>query len=195
MISQQLELITAKIAWAVSLAEAKRQLEVETSDWDTIIQDLIYVAQEQVEDYCNLDLTAATYDLHLSEFPANGIILPKSPIASITHIKYYDSDNVQQTWAASNYYYNIHETPFKIRYSDSQDSPSVYNNRSDSISVRFVTGYTSPDTVPKKLKQAVLIATHDLFETRGDARREAISNWKNLITPEIIHHSTVENYE
>lgn len=177
----------------LSLAEAKRQLNVDTSDSDTLIQDLIYVAQRQVEDYCNLDLTAATWDLFLSDFPSYYIELPRSPVASITHVKYYDSSNVEQTWDASNYYYSIYENPTKVFYSDSASVPTLYEDRFEKISVRFVTGYTSPDAVPTPLKQAVAMALTDLYHVRGNSPREKFSNWHALVYPYRVFHSTTEN--
>ena len=193
MIKQSLQLITAQTQYCVSLSEAKSQLRVDTTDEDTLIQDLIYVAQSQVEDYCNLDLTPATYDLNLTDFPTKYITLPKWPVSSITSVKYYDSAGVQQTWAGTNYYFNAYAKPAIVFYTDSASLPSLTTSRFDIVTVRFVTGWTSPELMPKMLKQAVLIALTDLYETRGDSPRERVSNWQHLCLPFKVHHSTVEN--
>lgn len=95
MIKQSLKLVTAQTTWAVTLQEAKDQLRVETSDEDTLIQDLIYVAQRQVEEYTLTDLTGATYDFYLTELPTSEIVLPKSPVATLSTIKYFDSTNTE----------------------------------------------------------------------------------------------------
>ena len=193
MIATSLKLYTAQTTWAVTLQEAKDQLRVDTSDEDTLIQNLIYVAQRQVEEFTNLDLTGATYDFYLTNLPADGIVLPKSPVASISSIKYRDASNVEQTWATSNYYYIVQESPLRIRYTDAYTLPSLYTNRFDAITVRFVTGFTSPDALPTPLKQAVLIILTDLYETRSDTPRERFSNWQSLCYPYRVWHSTIEN--
>ena len=193
MIATSLKLYTAQTTWAVTLQEAKDQCNVDTSDSDTLIQDLIYVAQEQVEDYCSLKLNACTYEFYLTGLPNNGIVLPLNPVASITSIKYRDASNAEQTWATTNYYYSIQESPLKIRYTDAYSLPSLYTNRFDAITVRFVTGYTSPDTIPKKLKQAILILVNDLYDMRMNVPRQKFSNWEALCYSSRVWHSTVEN--
>ncbi len=193
MINTALKLVTAQTSWAVSLAEAKSQLRVDSTDENTLIQDLIYVAQRQIEEFCNLDLTAATYDFFLTDFPVNGIVLPKSPVASVTSIKYYDSSNVLQTWNSSNYFYSANENPTLIRWVDNVSIPSINSNRFDAIQVRFATGFTSPEVLPKTIKQAVLIALTDLYNARGNTPRTQFSNWHALVYPHRVWHSTVEN--
>lgn len=107
----------APLAHPVSLAQAKRQLRVDHSDDDTLINSLIGVAV----DYCQM-VTASrfamgTYRLDLDRFPEYGristhyclddtreqIILPIGPVNSVTSITYKDSDGTSQTWSSSEY--------------------------------------------------------------------------------------------
>ena len=130
-----------------------------------------------VETYTNRRLITGTYDLKLDSWRKR-IVLPYSPVTSITSIKYYDSSNVEQTWANTNYYYNVKEEPVEINYINSE--PSLYDYRNDPITVRFITGYT---TVPEALRQAILLLVGDMYENRLDYPRERFSTWKMLCQP------------
>lgn len=174
-----IQIQTAAASNAVNVAEAKSHLRVSHSNDDTYIGNLIKAAEGAVENYANRKLVASTFDMKLEDFPNGGIILPYSPVTSITHIKYYDTDNTQQTWASTNYYYNLAEEPVKIEYVDG-DYPDVYDYRSDNVEVRFVCGYT---TVPEGLRQAILLLIGDMYEMRMDMPRERFTAWKSLVYP------------
>ena len=41
------------------------------------------------------------------EYNSNYIVLPKPPVASVTHFKYFDDDNTEYTIASTNYYVDL----------------------------------------------------------------------------------------
>ena len=172
-----IEIQSAPSSNAVSAVEAKTHLRVSHSSDDTYIGNLIKAAEAMVETYTNRRLVAGTYDLKLDEW-GKGIKLPYSPVSSITHIKYYDTDNSQQTWADTNYFYSVKEEPTYIEYIN--DPPSLYDYRVDLIEVRFVVGYS---TVPEALRQAILLLVGDMYENRLDYPRERFTAWKMLCYP------------
>ena len=192
-IATSIKLITAATSNAVTTAEAKTHLKVDYSDAteNTFIDSLIVAAQRQVEAYTNRVLSDTTYELNLSAFPNGGIVLPFSKLKTLTSIKYYDSDNNQQTWANTNYFYEINETPPVIRYVDSP--PDAYSYRVDAVTVQFVVGYTSPEIIPAGLEAAIKLLLTDLYENRSDVPREKFTAWKSLAYPYRIWHSTTEN--
>ena len=172
-----IEVATAPASNAVSAAEAKTHLRVSHANDDTYIANLIKAAEGMVETYTNRRLITGTYDLKQSSWNKR-IILPYSPVVSITYIKYYDASNVEQTLATSEYFYNVSEEPVEINYINSE--PSLYDYRNDPITVRFITGYT---TVPEPLRQAILLLVGDMYENRLDYPRERFSTWKMLCQP------------
>jgi uncharacterized phiE125 gp8 family phage protein len=197
MITTALQTVTAQTTTAVSLTEIKAQLPTRitgTGD-DTLLSQLIGAAQEEIEGYTGLRLMESTFDFHLTGWPTNGIILPFTPIKSITSIKYYNTSNVQQTWATTNYFYNIYEQPFRIRYTDSSTPPDIYENRFDAVTIRFVAGYTSPDIIPLALKQAILLLATDLYINRDDKVRTMFTMWQRLAMPYRVFHELNENAE
>ena len=192
MIRTSLKLVTAATANLISTADAKTHLQVDFADatQNTYIDSLCLTAQQIVENYCNLKLTASTWDFYLTDFPARGIVLPFSPIASITSIKYYDSTNTLQTVSTSDYWYSIYENPCKI---EAETWPGVYDDRTDAVQVRFVTGYTSPDACPDALKTAILLLLRDLYDNKGNQVKERMETWQVIAYPYRVFHSTMDN--
>ena len=188
---QSVNKTAAAASLSVSTADAKSHLKVEHSADDTLIEAYVAAAQDEVESYTNRVLISSTFVMYLKEFPKYGIVLPFSPVVSITHIKYYDGSNILQTWATSNYHYNIYEEPCVIRYTDS--APDVYEDRSDTVQITFVAGYANAAAVPAPLIQATKLLLADLYENRTDVPREAFTSWMRRAYPYRVFHQPQEN--
>lgn len=193
-IQQSTNITTAAATASVSTANAKSHLKVEHSDDDTYIDGLVTAATQEVENITSRTMISTTYDMYLTEFPKDGIVLPFSPVSSITSVKYYNGSNVETTWDSSNYHYNIYEQPCVIRYVD--DYPDTYEDRSDAVVVRFVAGYANAAAIPAQLIQAIKMIIGEYYETRSDVPRDAVMTAvKRLTWPHIVHHSPNENQE
>ena len=192
-IATSIKLITAATSNAVTTAEANYWPKVDVSDaTDNAFMDTLVVsAQRQVEAYTNRVLNDTVYEFNLSAFPAGGIVLPFSKLKVLTSIKYYDTSNNIQTWADTNYFYDLNETPPVVRYVDS--SPDTYNYRVDAVTVKFTVGFTSPEVIPEGLKVAIKYLMTDIYENRVDMPREKFTAWKSIAYPFRIWHSTSDN--
>ena len=189
---------TAPADNCLTLTEVKDYLKVETSAEEALIASLLDAAESVVEAYCNRKLMKGVYDFTLKDFPAYGIVLPFSPVVSITSITYYDSNNSLQTWASSNYMVNVNSEPTRISYIN--DYPDVYEDRDDAVIVRFTVGYSSSSTtatqqaaVPGALKMAILRYIGDLYAIRQDQVREKFTSWMQLTYPFRVFHYPNEN--
>ena len=185
---QSITVATAAAGNCMTVATLKSELKIEVSTDDTILATKLAAAERMIEEYTNRRLMKTVYDLTLSDWPAGGITIPYSPVLSIDSIKYYDANNVQQTWAATNYFYNASSEPCCIQYYDS--TPSIRDKRTDVITVRFTVGYSSSETlataqaaVPGMLHQAIVQMAGDLYFTRQDAVREKFTSWKMMAYP------------
>lgn len=156
---------TAAAETPVSLAEAKLHLNMLDAETyaDTLITSLIKAATEVSQAYTWSQFVSATYNAYCSYLPEYFTIW-KNPVSSITHIKYYDADNVQQTLATTKYevYKENGITKIKIL-----DAPVVYN-RMDAIEIRMVCGYGAASAVPDAAKAAIKLTVGHLFEHRED---------------------------
>lgn len=146
------KLITAPASYPIDLTAAKAHLKVEHSDEDSLITSYLDAATQYVETLSGLHLVSQTWEQHQHGFYCLNYLL-KLPVQSITHIKYYDGDNVLQTLDSSAYRL---QAPYKGRaWLEATDTwPSTYC-RSDAVQIRFVAGFS---TVPERAKQAVRLA-------------------------------------
>tara|TARA_R110001606_G_scaffold339715_2_gene487828 strand:- start:643 stop:1260 length:618 start_codon:yes stop_codon:yes gene_type:complete len=163
----KLVLKTAPVSTAITLAEAKQHLRVD-SDFDddnAYITSLIGVATNLVEQFTRRRLITQTYNLFYDNFPPY-IDLQVGIIDSITHIKYYDSDNVIQTLAASEYDLDKRINPGRVYQSKTGSFPGTYD-RPNAVEIEFVVGETSAD-VEDAIKQAMLITVGRYYEQRQD---------------------------
>lgn len=158
-------LVTPPVAEPVTLAEAKKQLELASSDTahDAHLALLIQAAREQWEADTDSCCLSQTWKVYAEEFDDDEIYLPKRPIQSVTHVKYYDASNVQQTLSTS--VYSLDDAARAVRLDSLQIWPAVYD-RFDAITITFVAGYTSAAAVPAIHKQAILLLVGKYFENR-----------------------------
>lgn len=193
MITTAIQIITAG-SQAITTADGKQHLKLDyaaTAD-NTEIDNMIIAATKQVEAFTGRICMPTVIDFHLTGFPVGGIVLPFSPISVITSVKYYSDATTQVTWDAANYFYTLYEEPCKIGYVNGS-APSVYQYRNDAVTVRFTCGYADAATIPKTLRQAILLKLGDLYGVRGDAVREKFTLSDMVLWPERIIHTNGEN--
>lgn len=165
----QYKITTAPATEPITLAEAKSQCRIETSftDDDTWLNTVITVVREQAEDILNRALIDQTITMVADEFP-DFFEIPQPPLSSITSIKYYDEDNVQQTLATSEYEVNNYIEPALVTKAYDVTWPATYT-RFDAVEVVFQAGYANAAAVPTSVKQGMLMMLTDLYDNRSQA--------------------------
>ena len=121
---RSLKVDTAAASPVYTTAQMKTFLKVDVSDDDTLIDNLIEAATESCQIYTNqyfINTVVTQYSDNWKEFYS----LYKSPVVSITHVKYYDSDDAQQTLASSNYVLDNISKPARIGVSVTGDLPNL----------------------------------------------------------------------
>ena len=167
-----LSLIAAPATEPISLDEAKAHLRVSVTDDDALIEALIVAARERAEQETRRALITQTWDAIGRSFP--GVIrLPKPPLESVTHVKYFDTANVEQTLSALTFYKvsapaGADAAPGRISLRYGQVWPSVYAEE-DVVTVRFVAGYGDAEDVPRTIKQGMLLAIGNWYANRETA--------------------------
>jgi len=163
-------LVTAATGTAVTLSEARRQcgLPEDYAYHDSHLLALINAAQSYVERHTARALISSTWDYTMERFPYGDepLWLPKSPLASVTSVKYYDADGTQQTWTSSEYVVFTDRQPGCIRLASDAAWPSV-GTRPQPVTVRFVAGYLSASAVPADLRACLLLLIEQWFTHRG----------------------------
>ena len=114
------------------------------------------------------------------------IEVPKPPLASVTHIKYYDTAGTLQTWAVANYDVQAPGGPRcargRIALSHGIAWPSTYGEIGD-VQIRFICGYGAAGDVPKLLKDGMLIdlGTLDLQRDGVTGMTSDVDGWTGQI--------------
>lgn len=185
---------TEPSAEPVTSIEAKLHLRVDHTDDDTLITILIQAARELVEQHLGRSLITQSRTIKLDTFPrcSNAILIPYGPLVSVTTLKYYDEDEVQQTLSSSLYWVDSSSNIPRIVVKDSW--PGIFD-MPNAVEIIYVAGYgASGSFVPKPIKQAMLLVIGHLYENReqvGDIRHELPFGVETLLAPYVLEQSVV----
>lgn len=162
-----LSLYTAPATEPLSTTEAKLHLRVDHSDEDTLIANLIEAARQTIEERTGRALITQTWALSLDTLPygERELFLPRPPLQSVTHLKYYDTDGNQQTWTNTNYIVSTSYQPGRLSLAYNISWPSI-QYRVDAIDIRYVAGYGAASAIPEGLRQAMLLLVGHWYTNR-----------------------------
>lgn len=159
-----LDLVTPPAEEPVSVDDLKQNHGITISDDDEMLQDLIEDAREYVERsvWGGVALLTQTWDLTLPRFPcgAESLPLPRPPLQSLTHVKYFDGNNqlttlYESTGTTSSLIVTTpHRAPGTLTPAVSTQWPATIC-RPDAVQIRFVAGYASAAACPKLFRRAI----------------------------------------
>lgn len=200
MISAAVRIIDAT-SEPVSLSEAQAWLRVDSQDDATELTTLITTARQIVEDFTGRALLTQTWRLVASEWPEgrfagveNVVQLPRSPLASVTSVKYYpENGGAQATFASTNYHVVTALTPGAIVLADGASWPDLAV-RPDAVEVNFTAGEASAATVPAGLRHAVLLVLAHLYELRSPVNVGNIVNELPFSLRHLLESHRVEGW-
>ena len=157
-----LTLVTAPESYPTDLDAIKAHLRIDEDTDDTLLTAYIEAATSYCEVQTGRAYVSQTWDLMLSSF-SNPIWIPKPPLQSVTYVKYYDSDNEQQTWGSENYHVVTGtKAQGRLEPVNGVSYPATYS-RPDAITIRFVAGYSS---MPAQVVHAVKLLCGHFYENR-----------------------------
>jgi len=160
------KIVTQPAIEPLTVTEAKLQLRVSGTSEDSLITSFIVAARQHAENYMNRSLITQTWDYYLDNF-RNEMVIQKSPVASITSIKYQDEDNAEQTLASTYYDTDLVSEPARVTLAYGKDWPYTYD-KTNAVVMRLVTGYGLAVSVPSQIKQGMYLYITYLYEHRGD---------------------------
>ena len=158
------QVITPASTYPVSLTEAKAHLKVDINTDDTLITNLIIASTQLSEEYTNRFFIDTVINQTCTTF-TDLKQLYKSKVVSVTHVKYYDSDNTLQTLAASNYVVNNQFEPAQINLVVDGSFPDIAD-RIDAVECKYTVGYGAASDVPNAIKQAILLTIGNWYANR-----------------------------
>jgi uncharacterized phiE125 gp8 family phage protein len=157
-----------------------------------MILSMIKEATRWAENLIHFRICSQVWNYYLDKFQST-IYMPYPPISSITHIKYYDSNNVQQTF--TDYSLDGISKPGRLT---ATSWPSTYD-KFNAVEIRFVCGFDSEDEIPDDIKTAIYLRVADLYEIRQNSYAQPglmlmVENREasyNILFPYIIFNSVV----
>ena len=156
---------TAPTSEPVTKAEAKLFARIDITDDDDLVDSLIEAARREAEIFTRRSFINTTWDLTLDEFPAE-ILLPRSPLSSVTSITYVDTSGTTQTLTSTLYRVDTKSLPGRITPSYGNTWPAT-QAVTNAVTVKFVVGYgATAASVPEVIKTAIKMMVNDWYEHR-----------------------------
>jgi uncharacterized phiE125 gp8 family phage protein len=148
---------------------------------DTYLESLITVARDIVEEHVGRRLINQTWNYYLDEWPRKDHIkIPYAPLVSVASIKYTDCDGTEYTLSTDSYTVDINSEPGRVILPYDGSWPSVTLHPMNPINIEYVAGYGGSTSVPKVIKQAMLLITGDLYENRENSRDTKYGELKEI---------------
>jgi|TARA_Y100000310_G_scaffold331472_1_gene405122 uncharacterized phiE125 gp8 family phage protein len=150
----------------ITTAEAKAHLRVDFSDEDTYIDTLISTARGICETYCNRVFITQTWRQNEDRWSIP-IKLKVNPVVSLTSLKYYDTNETQQTLtdSSANFQKDFNSDEAKIFEGLTNSYPSL-GDTINPIEIIYVCGYGAASAVPVEIKHAIKLMVSHLYENR-----------------------------
>jgi uncharacterized phiE125 gp8 family phage protein len=163
-----MKVITPPATEPVTLAEMRTQLGItDATDTasDTTITRRIIEARQWVEGHIRRALITQTLEIRMDCFP-EFIFLPYPPVASITSVKYINTDGTETTLGSSNYVLDDYPLVPFIREAYGISWPSV-RDEPNAVRVRYVAGYGVASSVPETIKEAIMMVVGHWMNSQG----------------------------
>lgn len=177
-----LRLVTGPTAEPVSLTDVQSHLRAPVDGEDAaLIEAYVQAAREAVENETGRALMPQTWQLRLSDFPAdNGAIyIPLPPLVSVTSIAITNADGDAETISGSLYQVETPSGPRAqagyILPASGEDWPTVQEDTIGAVRVTFSAGYTNAAAVPAALRAAILLIVGELYENREASAERALT--------------------
>jgi uncharacterized phiE125 gp8 family phage protein len=150
----------------VTTTNQKDWMRVDGSDEDTIIGNLASASRAYVEMSTNRQMITATWVYKFDTFPQGDLVLPISPLQSVTSITYVDTAGATQTWSSALYTVDTASDVGRVRPIYDEDYPSSRGYAQDVV-VTFVAGYGDASSdVPDTALTAIKLLASNWFENR-----------------------------
>lgn len=159
------KLITLPASEPITLDEAKSQLRFTSNAEDALISSFISAARDLCEMETGRALIAQTWEQSRCGF-MDEMILGRAPVASITSIKYTDSNGAEQTLASTEYVLdNASDSFARVVIAPNKSWPAVYPGI-NTVRIRYVAGYADAAAIPEALKQWMKLQISHWFRNR-----------------------------
>lgn len=159
----------APIQEPITLTDVKLHCRAlaDVADEDPVIAMYAKGARLWAEHYTSRAFFTQTYRLEQDDFTRE-IWLPRAaPLQSVTSVKYYDTDGVQQTLATTYYRVDTTSEPGRVVLKPGQSWPSVQCERGQAVEVIYVAGWSTVQAIPDDIRVGICWMADHLYEHRS----------------------------
>ena len=159
---------TGATSAVVTAAEFKTHARIYHTQDDAYIATLILSATQVIEAETRRALFNRAFAYQLEGFPADGeIILPRSPLSSVTSVTYTDAAGATQTLSSSLYHVYSVNGVGRVVLKSTASWPATLGTGALDVTVNFVAGYGATSaSVPAALEHAVLLQATHMYDNR-----------------------------
>ena len=156
ILSHSDDLSVAPAVEPVSVADARRNSDVDDSYRDVDFSRWITEARKQVEHDSRLSLVNQTRIRKLDAFPSESYITLRAPLVSVSSISYIDTGGDSQTWSSAEYEVDtvrscVHLLAHTYSYPTTRVTPNA-------VTITYISGHgATAATVPEAAKAAILL--------------------------------------
>ena len=203
-----LQITTPPTQEPVSLQEVKEYLRVEDNTDERILRPFIQTARNIAEEHLSRSLMQQTLTLFVDAYDEladplwegfrtgpylnyykNHIVLPRSPVQSVTAVSTFNDEDTETTFAASRYFVDNVREPSRIVLRQGETFPTALRV-ANAIKVVYVTGYANAYAVPEPIRMGMMQHIAYLYEHRGDMYEAAAPMppiVKKLYAPYVVY--------
>lgn len=190
---------TASTTLALTLQEAKAQLNVSSTNDDAKITAYIKAATKTLEDRASRCFVTQTRTLKMHGFDDPRYVYdrcirpPRSPLKSVSSITYVDTNGTTTTLPSSDYTVSTGDMPGLIGEAYNATWPAT-RKQYNSVTVTYVAGHSTVTTgVPANCKEAVGMVAGHWYRNReavltGTISKEIEWGVDHLLGPEMVEH-------
>lgn len=182
----RLRLVTKPAIEPVTVAEVKTLTHVSHDVEDDLINRWIKTARQKAETYQWRAYINQTLELSFDRFPRMPIEIPRSPLQSVTSIKYTDFEGTETTLYESGsedmFLVDTEGEPGRINLAYNESWPSVTLRSLSPVQIVFVAGYgDEASDVPDFVKDAILMYCGWRYENRAAEEGDIPESFYDLL--------------
>jgi uncharacterized phiE125 gp8 family phage protein len=166
-------LVTAPVIDPVTLDYVKKHTRIDYDVQDLLLSLWVKSATEQIEYITGMSLITQTrevsFDVGEFGYPSTPILVPRSPIQSVSSVKIYDTASIETVLPLTYFDIDAHSIPGRIDLVYGMVWPSTLLRCIRSIVITYVSGFGDTcETVPPDLRDVILLYCTHRNENRSD---------------------------
>lgn len=134
--------LSTPTALAVSVDAVKERIRVTHDDHDGTLQSLVKSETRRYEDFTHRFMVPIELEFRTSGW-SDPIVIPAAPVREVTAVKYLDTEHVEQTLDAGEWYFEASADGGSIWFTSAFSSPNL-SDRENPVRVEFSAGYDDP---------------------------------------------------